>query len=288
MKQKAGNGKNKSKKVEDRIFKFDTLRPKKGSWQWWFWLLFLDKPEKVKNPRQLMVLWSTKQDKAIECNDKLLELDLDMAERTKGRKRDGAVAAWYFDGKKMHHNYILKQMPLIFDNNEIKTKNPETATGEKKGKFWVNLPNMDFKIKYKEKNELTKPEIHKNQFIGKYEYDLVRLNKLDLKGKIGKEKIDGSAYFQRVFLNAPAVPWYWGVFHFKDGSILNYYRPHLGTYLGKIPVKKEIIFYSKGKLHEFKNMNVKEIKKKNPIFSVKGENKKEKIEFQVHTYSSSF
>ena len=41
--------------------------------------------------------------------------------------------------------------------------------------------------------------------------------------------VTGTAYFQKVCVQAPSVPWYWGVLHFSDGSYLDWFLPHLAT-----------------------------------------------------------
>ena len=45
----------------------NTLGTQPGNWLWWFWLFFIENEETGKD-EQLMVLWSTKNDKEIACN----------------------------------------------------------------------------------------------------------------------------------------------------------------------------------------------------------------------------
>ena len=62
------------------------------------------------------------------------------------------------------------------------------------------------------------PEVHHREYPGGFNYQLIRLNKLDLTGKVDGKNVKGTAYFQRVLLNSPAIPWYWGVYHFEKGA----------------------------------------------------------------------
>ena len=43
--------------------------------------------------------------------------------------------------------------------------------------------------------------------------------------------MEGTAYFQKVTVQAPSVPWFWGMVHFDDGSYLDWFMPHLTLYL---------------------------------------------------------
>ena len=115
------------------------------------------------------------------------------------------------------------------------------------------------------------------------------MNKLNLTGTVNGEKTNGFAYFQRVFLNAPALPWYWGIFHFKKSAALTYFKIHMGRITGELPLKKDIEFYFKGKIHRIFDIKIKRIEREDhPFFLVSGENKTEKISFTVETYSDSW
>ena len=58
-------------------------------------------------------------------------------------------------------------------------------------------------------------------------YDILRVHGTRVKGEIDGEEVTGSAYFQKVCVQAPSPPWYWGVLHFEDGSYMDWFLPHL-------------------------------------------------------------
>lgn len=41
--------------LEEEVFKMDGDRLENGGWLWWFWLFFIDNPNKVEEPRQLAI-----------------------------------------------------------------------------------------------------------------------------------------------------------------------------------------------------------------------------------------
>jgi len=268
-----------SQEVQESIFKVQGEPFGRGAWWWWFWLFFFNNPNNEERPRQLMILWSTKNDKRISCNDLDMVLDHSIKEKSRGKELDGAVAAWYFDGEEMHHDYVLERCRINLSGglgaNNTSFKGGKDNYEVRIGKDWR------FKAALKDKNVLTQPECHTNSYLGgRFNYKIIRMNRLDLGGEYKGEKIRGSAYFQRVFVNAPAMPWYWGIFHFKKGAILSYFRPH---FLG-IPLKKDISFYDGKELHTFKDIN---IRKEEGNFHVRGEDAGSRISFDVETYTRS-
>jgi len=58
-------------------------------------------------------------------------------------------------------------------------------------------------------------------------YDILRVHGTRVAGKIDGESVTGTAYFQKVCVQAPSPPWYWGVLHFEDGSYMDWFLPHL-------------------------------------------------------------
>ena len=105
----------KSINFEKSVFDIkDGIMPR-GAWWWWFWLFFIDNPENPSKPKQLMILWSSKKEKEISCNDLCVKL-----KKHSGKDNlDGVVAAWYFDGNNMNHNFLLEQCDLKISCNSI-------------------------------------------------------------------------------------------------------------------------------------------------------------------------
>ncbi len=269
-----------------RVFDIKGEPMPRGAWWWWFWLFFFDNPKDPEKPRQLMILWSTKNEKRINCNG----LELAPGKQGDRENLNGAVAAWYFDGEKMHHDFVLEPCNIKIGESGLST-NSKTPTSFRIGgdKSMVRIGDgFEFvaePVKGAEEHEFTMPTYHANTYVGSKGYSIIRLNKLNLVGSVGGQRVNGTAYFQRVFVTAPAVPWYWGIFQFENGGILSYFNPRA---LGK-SVKKDITFFDGEKMHEFKDIKVKRTDNAAglPSFQISGENELEKIGFTVDAYSHS-
>jgi len=245
----------------DKLFSVDEAgMRRKGNWLWWWWIFFFREPR--GHPKQLMVLWSTKNEARIHCNDLEIKLREDFVRRQGDSfNLDGAVAAWLYDGKKMRENYLLEQTPVIVSEKGVQTRSPDSRFTHSGKGFRVSLKDFDFRIGAPPEKGFYAPAYHESRFPLGFSYDILKFNRVPFSSNQG----NGSAYFQRVRVNAPAPPWFWGLYHFDFGACLHYYEPHVGvTALTDrvedawlAPVKREFEFYDGRKLHRNKNVTVK-------------------------------
>jgi len=222
--------------MQEKLWSLDTSTKVKGlTWWWWWWLFFIDNPANPDRPRQLMILWSTKNCKKVKIDDYSWKRKHGIENENNSMKFNGITAAWYFDGTKMHDPLLLDEHELHcqWDGNEGKL---QASTGirlfegnekEYKVKIEHNGQKFDFKLLPWTKFQ-SEPHYSGRKYVGKLGYDILKIHGVRLEGKIGDEKVTGTAYFQKVMVNAPAVPWYWGLFHFEDGSYFDYFMPHVG------------------------------------------------------------
>jgi hypothetical protein len=253
----------------------------RGSWWWWFWLFFFDNPKDPGKPRQLMILWSTKNDGPIDCNG----VRISLSKLDDRMRMDGAVAAWYYDGERMHHNLLLEPAVLNVTKDSLFTASEVPTRFEVNDRRSVVTIGDRFRFvsKRTSRHRFADPEHSENTFLGSLGYSLLRMNHFSLTGVVDGKKVEGTSYFQRVFVNAPSVGWYWGTFHFGGGAILKYYNIRA---LGK-SFKKEIKLFDGKTVHEIDDIRVRRVDAKYPDFVVSGENEKERIEFTVDCYSHS-
>jgi len=275
-----------SKKIQlvkpgEKMFDIEDEPMPRGAWWWWFWLFFFNNSKDPKRPRQLMILWSTKNVKKINCNDLDIKLDLPIDRKNMG----GAVAAWYFDGEKMHHNFVLEQCTIKVSKESISTDS-SVPTSFTMRDFVSRVrigERFDFVTEIEGEHDFLRPNYHANKFIGNKGYGMTRMNRLHLKGVVDGKPITGTAYFQRVFVTAPAVPWYWGIFHFENGAALTY----TNQMVLRKAIKKQIVFFDGKEVHEIKDIKVKKTGGKAPEFNISGETKDARARFTVSTYSHS-
>lgn len=221
--------------LEEKVFEIDRGRLEKGGWLWWFWLFFIDNPDEVEKPRQLAILWSRKDEKSITCNDKRFKF-----EDANNGNLEGVVASWYFDGKGMNHNFLLEKSDLEIDSSSLETGGETPTSFHINGeRCKVEIGNdFHFSAEPRDEYDFAINSRTSKQYPLGLNYSMLRSNRLDLESEIKGEAVTGSAYFQRVFVNAPTPSWYWGIFHFENGGFLDYYKPYI---LGK-SLKKEIVF----------------------------------------------
>ncbi len=279
-------GRNIMKKLSTNEFNekiFDLKKEKLGElgWLWWFWLFFLENPSNPEKPKQVAIIWSIKNDNNIKCNGKQMGVNKIFDSEY---LLNGGVTAWYFDGSKMHKNFLLDKVKIKKDFNGIYTFQPKTRFFLNDETFNINIKNkMRFKSEFLEdKHTLISPWSKKHKYFG-VGYELLEVNKLNTKAVINNKSLRGTAFFQKVLLNAPAPSWYWGIFHFNSNAYLSYFRP----YLSKKSLKKNISFYDGKTMHKFNNIEVTRKGKSLPSFHIKAKDKKKSIDFLVETYSKA-
>ena len=267
--------------MEKKIFDIKNEPMPHGAWWWWFWLFFFNNPKNPDKPRQLMILWSTKNERVINCNNLKINIKLPIDKKN----MDGAVCAWYFDGEKMHHNFLLEQCNINMTDKELLTDSTiPTSFTVNKNKNIIKIGNdFEFIAESGNKHPFVMPTYHSHTYFGNKGYSIIKLNHLNLNGKVNNKRIHGSAYFQRVFVTAPSPSWYWGIFHFEKGGILTYFNPSL---LGK-SIKKDVSFFDGTKMHKFADINVKKLKGNLHTFVVSCKNDSERMKFVVKPYSHS-
>jgi hypothetical protein len=99
------------------------------------------------------------------------------------------------------------------------------------------------------------------------------IERLDLAGteeRDGKKSpIRGTAYFQKILVMVPPPQWYWGLYHFKDGSFLTFMVSYAGRALladnawkgarlrkPTLPIKQDITLYHAPSGRVFKTTDV--------------------------------
>jgi hypothetical protein len=287
----------------------------KRSWWWWFWLFFMDNPENPKQPKQLAVMWSTKDCNKFKINDTWWHRRVDTKKRGKQTIIDGAVGAWYYDGKNMIEPVVLnKSLFAISENGNSGSlssipKSNHYLSG-RPGKYKVHLENRNFRFHVdmtSTDDPLSSEKFSQNNFYFGYGFDILKIRRMNLKGSVRlgnkEEELGGTGYFQKVRISAPITPsWYWGTIHPNDGSYFQYYMLHLGPPMlrrkksqkssldwGERYISKSINFYSKGlnRFFEFKHPRITKHYNKLglPVFVMEGEENGFRISYTLNSYS---
>ena len=239
------------------LWRLDTLPPlRRLSWWWWWWLIVLPDAENPKRSRQLMVLWSTKDAPHVRVNEHDWKPEGRFHIDESGRHTlPGMVCAWWYDGKDMHEPYIMRESRIAAMDGQ----HPDwPGTGEFPGSgavipvteddlsmgladdgshFWLrckgdssaveNGAPASFDLKITPWTKAASSAAYSNNVFGNdMGYDIIRLHACKCHGLVGEDSVQGSAYFQKVTVQAPSIPWFWGFLHFSDGTYLDWFIPH--------------------------------------------------------------
>ncbi len=228
------------------------------TWDWWWWLVMLDDPDGAPWGKQLMVLWSTKDNDFVSVNG--------TPWTPKGRPGndehgatilDGMVCAWWFDGERMIEPYIKRTCHMVaMDDTHpawprshvsgsgggavVPLLNEDLSMGLNSDlkSFWLNLLGDDEAVSHGAPRAMKLTMTPWNPamsvarpstatYAASMGYDILRVHGTKVHGTIDGEDVSGTAYFQKVCVQAPSPPWYWGVLHFDDGSYMDWFLPHL-------------------------------------------------------------
>ncbi|MBS3815933.1 MAG: hypothetical protein KGY76_00020 [Candidatus Thermoplasmatota archaeon] len=283
------------------------------SWYWWWWIFFVRDPENPGRPKQLMILWSTKCTDFIKVMDE--EWSLEEKPEWDGNSLDleGMVAAWWYDGKNMKDPLFLEEADMRVEKEGqegiLKTdvEGSEYSLSGDPDKYVVKIddPNNDFIFELTPFNDyLSEHRYNEKRYTDDYGYNIMKIYGMKLNGKIDGENVEGTAYFQRVCVDAPATPWYWAVVHGEDGSFLQYFNPFIGPQMfrtkkdeksllewGDFSLSESILFYHEGtdKEYKFKSLDIqKELESGLPTFYVTGQEDGKKISIRLKAYSRAY
>ena len=218
-----------------------------GSWFWWFWLFFIhdENTAETGKCRQLMILWSIKKDRRISCNS--LDIQIPNQIETSGPmawKLNGAAAAWYFDGERMHHDFVLEKSAMALDGRNLalsapgKTPSSFYQDGNEfvtkiKSKLGHRPIEFEFRARQEDLHTAVGPTHGSTHLPFGMKVEGTMIERFVLRGtetRNGKpHPIRGTAYFQKILVACPPPQWYWGLYHFADGSILAF----MVTYAGR-------------------------------------------------------
>ncbi len=274
---------------------------KKNTWWWWFWLFFLEPERKGRKPEQIMVLWSRKRERSVICNG----IDLNMLDQPVIRNGqlefNGAVASWYYDGKEMHEDFILEPTKLVLNERSRSLQGKNALFLQKGNKFFVELRGGGTEMHLiAEEEKKIKPIYAEHHLLRTLDYRILKYNRLKLRGFIrkggSKRKIKGSAYFQKVAVGGPVIPWQWSMVHFGNGSYLSYNMGRLGhSFFAehhspldlRLNGKMEFYDADANRTYKFKGLKLKRSKGRLPTWRVRAKSSLARIDIELETASRS-
>ena len=232
----------KSRDILSRIWQVEGEELPKGAWLWWFWIFFIhgEDTEKTGKCRQLMILWSVKNDPQIDCNGLDIRVQKQISAQGAGKwALDGAAAAWYFDGERMRENFVLERSRMELDSQKKSLVAPgktPTEFCEKNGEYVTKIESGGIKFEFRAAQSDMHPAVGPNYGDSLLPFGMrvegTRIEVMTLYGTEedgkGKRAITGTAYFQKILLATPPPQWYWGIYHFQDGSFFTFMQPYVG------------------------------------------------------------
>ena len=264
-------------------------------------IVLVPDPSNPRRSRQLMTLWSTKETDAIRVSGHWWKPGSRMhKDEHGGFVIPGMVCAWWYDGERMHEPLAMREcrMAVVSDEHPlwpgdgeglgagavVPIDREDLSMGMSPGNesMWMSLSSdreaqaLGAPSRFEATltpwwgppSELT---YRNNEIALGMGYDILRVQGMRSRLSIDGDEVEGTAYFQKVTVQAPSVPWFWGMLHFDDGSYLDWFLPHL-TPLSttkddrpwrsrdttRVPLKAAGIFHDRvrGKTHEFDNCEV--------------------------------
>jgi len=287
---------------------------KNRTWHWWWWIHFFENPDNPEFPKQLMVLWVTKNIRKVRVNDSYWVLHKPMEIKENRAAFESIFASWYFDGNKMHD-------PLVLDHGMT-----ETGWDDNSGRIRMEGDDgvysfggspSDFRLDLNSEKVGVELSMQRwngvmaelvptgKNFIGNMGYSMLKYRGLLSSGKIRVGEIEtsvkGRSYFQKVRISSITPCWYWGTVQWDNGAYLQYFLPHLGIPMlrrsisheslmdwGEKMISKTLNFYdpTEGKEYSMKDVRIaKRYENDLPIFSVDASSDGCELSIEIATYA---
>lgn len=297
------------------VLKTDDMIPNL-TWWWWWWIFFIKDPDNPGRTKQFMILWSTKYTDDIQVMDMKWKLkQLPTLDDDGVLKFNGMTAAWWYDGKDMHDPIVLEEMDFEVrhdgESGELKPlmEGTDYRFFGSPEKYTVNVKDAknDFHFEMTPWNDyMQEHRFNERQYTKKLGYNILKIYGMKMTGTIDGQPIEGTAYEQRVTVNAPAPTWYWGIGHGEDGSYFEYFNPFFGPQIfrttekptsaldwGDIRLSKNMRFYHHPTqtLFLFDKKDIKithEIENDLPVFYVTGKDEEKEMHIKIQAYARAY
>jgi hypothetical protein len=239
-------------------------------------------------------------------------------------KFHGMSAAWWFDGQQMHDPWLLKD--LEFESSyagglgslTVKGRDDLYMRGDGRT-YAVGVADDTGQTRMRFEMEpwsawLSEHRYAKSNIWRHWGYDIMKIHAMKMKGTIegpggATEAVEGTAYFQKVRVNAPSTPWYWLVLHAENGLYLDYFQPNVGAQMWRRTARQRSVFdkwsFAEIKLrnnlevfdpetqelHTIKKFRLRHTYEKGgkmPVFRASGEGPTARVALTLKTYSRAY
>jgi hypothetical protein len=286
------------------------------TWWWWWWILFFKNHDNPRRTKQMVMLWATRNCKEVLVNDHRWLRKTDLKKERGLASAYGLAASWYYDGEKMVDPLFIDEGPLTSrwspGERELSLagKGRYIFTGkEDSHKVLVARRDMNIEIDLKPWTDfLSDVAPSGREYFMHLSYAMHKIRGSKANGRITigdiTEEVEGTAYFQKVRINSPTTPWYWGVFQSENGSYVDYFMPHIGPPMfrrtekhsskldwGERILSKSWRFYDadEGVLHIVTNIRMKKRYENDlPVFMLSGDDGDKKFEMEMTAYSRAY
>ena len=214
---------------------------KNRTWHWWWWIHFFENPDNPEFPRQLMLLWGTRNCRKVRVNDFYWEPKIPIEINENRSAFESIVASWYYDGNKMHD-------PLILDHGETESEwddhSGRIRMESDQGTYSFGGSPADFELDVNSEKVGVELSMQRwkdmmaelvptgRDFIANMGYSMLKYRALLSSGTIRVGEIEtpvkGRSYFQKVRISSITPSWYWATVQWHNGAYLQYFLPHIG------------------------------------------------------------
>lgn len=299
------------------VLDIDRLHELKGrTWWWWWFIFFFRNPAKPLRTKQMVVLWGTRNCRRLIINDHPWRNDRRFERREHAISTNGVAAGWYYDGEVMHDPLFVDYGELesrwAGDGGVLSVKSDSTYALDATARPYrvlVNRPDVRIDLSLDTWTKHLEPIVPTGKdYLGHLGYRMHKIRgsrvggSIDLNGK--RESVEGTAYFQKVRINSPTSPWYWGVFQSDSGSYIDYFMPHIGPPAlrrnerhesgldwGERMLSKgwQFIEGDSGALHKFKKVKMsKRYEGDLPVFTLAGEEGEQRLRMEMTSYARAY
>jgi hypothetical protein len=286
------------------------------TWWWWWFIFFFRNEANPDRTKQMVILWGTRNCRKLVVNDHVWHHDGGVVEGPDGLAFEGITAGWYYDG-------VTMRDPLFVDDGRMRTEWAEgggTLRFQDGGTALLDATRRPYRLR------VDRPEVAVDlsldhwtdalsgitptgkTYLRHLGYTMHKIRGSRVRGTVAvggaEEEVVGTAYFQKVRINSPTSPWYWGVFQTGNASYIDYFMPHVGPPAlrrsadhrspwdwGERPLSRSFQFLDgeDGTLHRIRNVRIERRYADDlPVFRLRGREAGREVDMVMEAYARAY